>query len=115
MRLSIGTLTTTCAGAQLPYTANLTLLLPSGRNLTVPTNGTYRGSSYSPVVRPARLLNRRCAAVRAGAAVSALDDTAERPWSAAGDDAAGAALLPRQPVVGNVSLSSRVVLACCAA
>jgi hypothetical protein len=41
------------AGAQVPYTANLTLVLPSGANLTVPTNGTYRGSSYSPVVRPA--------------------------------------------------------------
>ena len=40
------------ARAQVPYTANLTLQLPSGTNLTVPVKGTYRGSSYSPVVRP---------------------------------------------------------------
>ena len=39
------------ARTQVPYTANLTLQLPSGANLTVPVRGTYRGSSYSPVVR----------------------------------------------------------------
>ncbi len=48
------------AGAQVPYTANLTLVLPSGQNLTVPTNGTYRGSSYSPVVRFAATRIRGC-------------------------------------------------------
>lgn len=46
-RLSIGR-----ARLQAPYTANLTLQLPSGTNLNVPVKGTYRGSSYSPVVRP---------------------------------------------------------------
>ncbi|KAK9832522.1 hypothetical protein WJX81_005056 [Elliptochloris bilobata] len=47
---SVGVLVTAVsAWIEVPYTANLTLVLPSGANLTVPVKGTYRGSSYSPV------------------------------------------------------------------
>ena len=42
-----------CCRARIavPYSGNMSLLLATGSNVTVPVQGTYTGSTYAPAVR----------------------------------------------------------------
>ena len=35
----------------VPYSGNMSLLLATGANVTVPVQGTYTGTTYAPAVR----------------------------------------------------------------
>lgn len=47
----------------VPYTGNLTMMLDSGANVTIPVNGTYQGTTYAQAVSYTKTLAFACCKV----------------------------------------------------